>query len=101
MTPREFKAWFDGFTEAMSGTPTKDQWKRIKAKVAEIDGEPITEKIFIDRYWPRYPYYYWTPNNPNWVYCQSSGSTTNIPFNSTTAMYAQGKIEASEMGATS
>ena len=38
MTPQEFKAWFEGFTEAFTGCPTKAQWTRIKARVAEIDG---------------------------------------------------------------
>ena len=59
MTPSEFKAWFDGFTEAFSGCPTKAQWARIKERVSEIDGKPITERIYVDRYWqgyyPRWP----------------------------------------------
>ena len=38
MTPKEFKAWFDGFTEEISGLPSEKQWDRIKARVAEIDG---------------------------------------------------------------
>jgi hypothetical protein len=58
MTPQEFKAWFDGFTEALSGVPTKAQWARIKERVGEIDGKPVTERVFIDRYYPQYmPYY--------------------------------------------
>lgn len=62
MTPQEFKAWFDGFTEAFTGVPNKAQWTRIKARVAEIDGKPVTERVFVDRYWPHYyPYYpYWS-----------------------------------------
>ena len=65
MTPGEFKAWFDGFCEAFDKTPTQKQWARIKGRVAEIDGKPVTEKVFIDRYWPNYyvrpPYWqgYW------------------------------------------
>ena len=54
MTPQEFKAWFDGFTEALSGVPTKAQWARIKDRVSEIDGQPTTERIYVDRYWPVY-----------------------------------------------
>ena len=60
MTPREFKAWFDGFTEAFTGCPTKAQWARIKERVAEIDGNPVTERVYIDRYWASLslnPYY--------------------------------------------
>ena len=64
MTPNEFKAWFDGFCEAFDKTPTQKQWARIKERVAEIDGKPVTERVFVDRYWPPYqkPYfdpYYW------------------------------------------
>jgi len=109
MTNKEFKAWFEGFTEALSGTPTKAQWARIKERVAEIDGNPVTEQIYVDRYWPAYngPYYY----RPYWM--QTTGgsvsvgaisgtSLTNcnnalnavVPFNSTQAMYAAGKAEA-------
>jgi hypothetical protein len=61
MTPSEFKAWFDGFTEAFNGCPTKAQWSRIKERVAEINGKPITERVYVDRYWPPYyqKYPYW------------------------------------------
>lgn len=70
MTPREFKAWFDGFTEAFTGAPTKAQWGRIKERVAEIDGNPVTERVFVDRYLPYIGPYYpsYTPNYvPYWV----------------------------------
>ena len=53
MTPKEFKAWFEGFTEAMEGQPTEEQWKKIKARVAQIDGTPTSYPVFVDRYWPR------------------------------------------------
>jgi len=85
MTLSEFKAWFEGFTDNMDGQPTAKQWKKIQKRVSEIDGDPITERIFIDRYWPtwpRYPYY-----GPVW-YGASGGtqvSTTN----------AVGQLEAS------
>jgi len=63
MTPSEFKAWFDGFTEALEGVPSEKQWERIKARVAEIDGKPITERIYVDRYWSDYwPRPYVGPN---------------------------------------
>ena len=57
MTPSEFKAWFEGFTEAVPGVPTKAQWARIKTRVAEIDGRPITEHVYLHRYWNTYPIY--------------------------------------------
>lgn len=46
----EFKAWFEGFTENMDGPPSADQWKRIKKRVKEIDGEWTPRHVFIDRY---------------------------------------------------
>lgn len=61
MTLAEFKAWFEGFTEEMDEAPTKKQWERIKKRVKEVDGAPVTERVFIDRYverrWP--PQRYW------------------------------------------
>lgn len=64
MTASEFKAWFDGFCEAVADVPSEAQWKRIKTRVAEIDGRAITEHVYINRYVPHYypnyyPNYYW------------------------------------------
>ena len=50
MTLQEFKAWFEGFTENMDGTPNAKQWKRIQAKISDIDGTVTSYPIFIDRY---------------------------------------------------
>lgn len=72
MTPNEFKAWFDGFTEAFTGCPTKAQWTRIKARVAEIDGKPVTQTVYLDRYLPSYP----APIYPAWRYLSSGVSTS-------------------------
>lgn len=37
MTVAEFKAWLEGFEEAMGGKPpTAEQWKAIKAKLARV-----------------------------------------------------------------
>jgi len=57
MTPTEFKAWFEGFCEGITDTdqPTRKQWERIQNRVAEIDGKPVTQTVFVDRYWPLYP----------------------------------------------
>jgi hypothetical protein len=38
MTPTEFKAWFEGFCEAIDAAPTPEQWAKIKAKAAEMGG---------------------------------------------------------------
>lgn len=106
MTPAEFKAWFDGFTEAFTGCPTKAQWARIKERVAEIDGKPVTERHFIDRYWPTYhPYYYSTPTilsgtvtgpttGGTWTI---AGASDTVSFSSTNAMYALGKADSASL----
>lgn len=37
MTVAEFKAWLEGFEEAMGGKPpTAEQWKTIKAKLSRV-----------------------------------------------------------------
>jgi len=109
MTPSEFKAWFDGFTEAFSGCPTKAQWTRIKARVAEIDGKPVTHTIYMDRYWPPLitgntaPVRTWTT-----TYCgaagggiatSSAGNLTALEFNSSQAMGDLGRAEAQSLAA--
>ena len=114
MTPQEFKAWFEGFTDAMSAPPTAEQWEKIKARVSEIDGVAITYPVFIDRYSQPYPSYQpiWinppvAPSpliptvNPFPVTCSVRASTEgqlmNAPqgsFDSCMAMFALGRIEA-------
>ncbi len=113
MTPSEFKAWFDGFTEAFGNkVPTKAQWERVKARVAEIDGMPVTERIYVDRYWPYYgtlgtaststPVRTWTTSgisllagSNNMVATPCSGTA----FNSSQAMADLGRAEAASLAA--
>jgi hypothetical protein len=33
----EFKAWLEGFTDAMGDAPTPEQWGKIKAKLALVE----------------------------------------------------------------
>jgi hypothetical protein len=33
----EFKAWLDGFSDAMGDAPTPEQWAKIKAKLAQVE----------------------------------------------------------------
>ncbi len=41
MTVSEFKAWLEGFEEAMGGKPpSADQWKSVKAKLARVSDTP-------------------------------------------------------------
>ena len=62
MNLSEFKVWFEGFTESLSGAPSKKQWERIQAKVAEIkDAPPISYPVYIDRWIHPYWREYWRP----------------------------------------
>ena len=36
MTLSEFKAWLDGFSEAMGEAPTPEQWAKIKRKLDDV-----------------------------------------------------------------
>ena len=54
MNLSEFKAWFEGYTEAMEGRPTEKQWKRIQARVKEIKDAPTTYREFVVTYYPHY-----------------------------------------------
>ena len=116
MTQAEFKAWFDGFTEAIEKAPTQKQWARIKERVTEIDGKAVTERVYVDRYWQYNPY---RPISPYWSYpvtyagnattsclqqnyeqamqgasVQNQMAVSNQAFSSVDALYALGKAEA-------
>jgi len=99
MTLPEFKAWFEGYTENISKQPTQKQWARIQERVSEIDSKPVTEKVFIDRYWKDYqptwygPYVTYTSGKKSdntTITCSNQTSG----FSSTSAFYALGKAEA-------
>lgn len=97
MTLSEFKAWFEGFTECMDGAPDQDQWKRIKARVKEIDGVNVTKTVFVDRYLPPYRPY-WAQSLD--VFGVSDGTTLMSTgkadgFESHNAMLDLGKAEYS------
>lgn len=104
MTPREFKAWFDGFTEAFDHSPNKAQWARIKERVAEIDGNAVTERVYVDRYWHLY-----NQTQPSWRYLSTTcGSTTSgamglnassTSYNALAAMNTLGRSEAQSLAA--
>lgn len=36
MTVTDFKNWLEGFSEAIDGAPTPEQWAKVKAKFAEV-----------------------------------------------------------------
>ncbi len=118
MTQGEFKAWFEGFSEAIGEVPTKKQWARIKERAAEIDGKTVTERVYIDRYVDRYwparrwygPYYSdvgaagiggvtYTASATDLMQGAKSNqlqglqSYQGVSYSSTNAMYALGKDE--------
>ena len=114
MTPQEFKAWFDGFTENCDGPPNEKQWDRIKARVAEINGVSITYPVYVDRYWPQYPPRYWysgcaqTNNNlggglgGSTTYSNTQlhsllNQTVSNNFDSAAAMYEAGRADADQI----
>lgn len=79
MNLSEFKAWFEGFTESLSGAPNAKQWARIKEKISKIeDAPPVTYKIFHD-YWER-PWRRWM--EPTWTttYSKSMQSTSGAMY---------------------
>jgi hypothetical protein len=108
MTLSEFKAWFEGFTESIDDAPTVKQWARIKKRVGEIDGRAVTERVYVDRYWPPYrPYpYTWTIGSPTYSnaasvgqisgpsYSSAGDAAVSSTFDSAVAMKALGAAEA-------
>lgn len=120
MKLNEFKAWFEGYTEAMEGAPSKKQWERIKEQVAAVDGVAITPTsypVYIDRYVrPWYPHWsYFGAGNVSSAVGSSAqsynttaassaysktieGVATTHPgvpaFDGAAAMYEAGKAEA-------
>lgn len=111
----EFKAWFEGFTEGLEAAPTKAQFDRIKAKVADITGTPLTQTVYVDRYVRDIPYSYYPPyyvrpygawggissavsgtlNLVNGGIAQNAGAYgSSNAFDSHSAMHALGKAEA-------
>lgn len=99
MTLSEFKAWFEGYTEALDGAPDEKQWKRIKAQVAKIDGTPLTQTVFIDRYrdykWPSWPYPYVSYSAGTAVSGMGNAVLQNSSseWDSHAALYEAGKLE--------
>lgn len=100
MTLAEFKAWFEGFTESIEGAPTEAQFAKIKARVALIDGAPVTYPIFVERYWPQPRVPYWS--NPVWAGNVGHGASLDavadgngkVTFDSISAMTTLGRAEA-------
>lgn len=76
MTQQEFKAWFDGFAEALDGQPNAEQWEKVKQKVAAM-GAPfggvvptVTQPNLIGAPPNAYPYQATSDATVSWA-CQS------------------------------
>lgn len=95
MTMQEFKAWFDGYTEAMDSTPNEKQWNRIKERVRQIDGQMTTVQHFYSDYWwpPRLtgPYWQWLTPLPSYGTSISGASPSELPV--TTCFAALGTAD--------
>lgn len=104
MTPSEFKAWSDGFTEAIGDRPSDKQWQRIKDRVAEIDGTSAVP-FYIERYRPCYIERYgpWWVSSAALAQAQPSyvvnGPTTTavLTMTATDIMTAAGRMDAEEV----
>jgi hypothetical protein len=114
MNLNEFKAWFEGFTENIGGTPTEVQWKRIQSKVKGISDSPTSWTFFVDRYSPYYHPHYHSPAGyqgalanssagmnaqmQNWVSSSSLNQyQRESPFNAQAAFQDAGRAEAKAM----
>jgi hypothetical protein len=53
MTPDQFKAWFEGFCEAIEQAPTPEQWAKIKGKVTELKALGIGQRLDPNPNWHR------------------------------------------------
>jgi hypothetical protein len=79
MTFEEFKAWMDGFSEGVKGSPTKDQWEKIQDKLKEVVApNPIwinpSPPIWITPQPYQSPFRF-TETEVTWI--SSTGSSTN------------------------
>lgn len=103
MNLSQFKSWFEGFTENLSGVPNKRQWARIQERVAEISPDPMPPTVFIDRYVR--PYRPWWQDQ---FWCSGTTSKTlsqnaeaNVALQSGTnepaMFYNAGTLEAQEV----
>lgn len=45
MTPEEFKAWFEGFTDGIGAVPNQEQWEKIKKKVACLGEKKLKDVV--------------------------------------------------------
>jgi hypothetical protein len=46
MTPHDFLFWLEGYIEAITDQPNKDQWKKIKDQLAKVNKEDFEKKEY-------------------------------------------------------
>lgn len=80
MTINEFKAWLDGFSAAIDGAPTPEQWDTIRAKLATAGqaATPLPDYLRTPFTAPTYP----SPGSTGWplpgnVWCGGSANTNH------------------------
>lgn len=85
MNLSEFEAWFSGYTEEMTGPPSKKQWARIKKCVSDITDKPTTHVVFRDRYSYYTPAITWSYDY-NLPYVNANGTAVNTSHTSSVGL---------------
>lgn len=78
MTPREFKAWLEGFEESFNGRPTKKQWDKVKERLEMVQDGDRNCWYHGDLHRPWWPTW--------WTYTVSSGEGLNNLVGGTSIM---------------
>jgi len=94
MRSDQFKAWLEGFEEAIESSPTKKQWAKIKAKLATVHETHYYNHPYV---WPM-----WSDTNMpcTSVYAQSTGLSNGTTLTATPQGLSSGAIDYIEMGRT-
>ena len=86
MTINEFRAWLDGFKEAVGDAPTPDQWAKVLAKLGEVREPMSISPNLPNIIGPNLPNIigpYWSPsippNVPNWPAVTCGGTSAELP----------------------
>lgn len=105
MNMSEFKAWFEGFSEVMTGPPNDAQWARIKERVAQIDGQPTSYPVYLREHGYPVGREWWVyPNTMPTVTCGGSATSgyvqnVEIPFDAQAAFDSLGHADYQKVGA--
>lgn len=75
MNLSEFKAWFEGFTECLDGSPGPKAWERICEKVKAITPDATPWPAFVKEYLPYYTR--WQHGWPSAIWAVGTNSVSN------------------------